>query len=73
MGTASSMPRLCGAAVATSSGMGKKSDKGNHVGRAGHMEQRKDQAVKMREQSSKRNDQKISRGVPPSRRSKSTK
>ncbi|HEY5927921.1 MAG TPA: hypothetical protein VIV11_39815 [Kofleriaceae bacterium] len=53
--------------------MGKKNDKGNHVGRAGHMEQRKDQAVKMREQSSKRNDTKISRGVPPSRRSKSTK
>jgi hypothetical protein len=41
--------------------MGKKNDKGNHVGRAGDMEQRKDQASQMRGQDARRAEQRGSR------------
>jgi hypothetical protein len=50
--------------------MGKKIDKGNHVGRAGHMEQRKDQASQMRQQDSKRAEQRPQRGKPTRKKSK---
>jgi hypothetical protein len=48
--------------------MGKKNDKGSHIGRAGHMEQRKDQASLMRKNASKRAEQRSSRGMPPIRK-----
>jgi hypothetical protein len=48
--------------------MGKKNDKGSHIGRAGDMEQRKDQASLMRRQASKRAVQRTVRGKPPIRK-----
>lgn len=47
--------------------MGKKIDKGTHIGRAGHMEQRKDQQSMMRQQASTRAQQRNQRGKPPIR------
>jgi hypothetical protein len=49
-------------------GMGKKSDKGSHILRAGHKEQRKDQQSEMRRQASNRADQRNARGKPPIRK-----
>jgi hypothetical protein len=48
--------------------MGKKNDKGDHIGRAGDMEQRKDQASLMRKRASKRADERNSRGKSPIRK-----
>ena len=48
--------------------MGKKNEKGKHIGRAGKREQAKDQQSLMRAQDSKRADKRNSRGKPPIRK-----
>ena len=48
--------------------MGKKNDKGQHIGRAGKREQAKDQQSLMRAQDSKRAEQRNTRGRPPIRK-----
>jgi len=45
--------------------MGKKSDKGKHIGRAGEMEQRKDQQLQMRNRVNKRAEPRNARTKPP--------
>jgi hypothetical protein len=48
--------------------MGKKTDKGTHIGRAGDMEQRKDQQTQMQQRANRRATVRAQRGKPPIRK-----